>query len=86
MKDTWISFDHSIPPTKLDVLLYLEDGTQAVGYRTKEDEEYVVGGWECCHYCGGMSIVCAFNSEDKTANCKIATHWRHLPEKPMEKE
>jgi hypothetical protein len=79
--------DHPIP-TDRPSLIMLKDQSMHVGYPhgfriwdgerwdpDNKDWQWIVGGWECCHYCGGESAI-SMNGEGHT---KKAIFWMELP-------
>jgi hypothetical protein len=50
-------------------------------YYVEDCDQYKVGGWESCYYCGGSSNVSFF---EKDISTKKITHWMPLPDAPKE--
>lgn len=74
----WISVKDKIPNERCNFL-----GTNGeivfCAYWCDEINNYIVGGWESCCYCGGKNRV-FFSRNDHTK--KEITHWMPLPEPP----
>lgn len=81
----WISVKDKLPnPEIQSVLCIIEDGIQHTAHYCNDIEEWIVGGWENCYYCGGRSKVRFFRKGDATDKNRFefATHWMPLPEPP----
>lgn len=81
----WISVKESLPkPTDKSVHCLLENGTQHIAYYCSDIDEWIVGGWEDCYYCGGRSKVRFARKGDYSDSWRVefATHWMPLPEPP----
>lgn len=71
----WISVKDRLP--ECDNFLGTDGEVVFAAYWCRDAEQYKVGGWEICYYCGGASSV-SLLKKDYT-NKKI-THWMPLPE------
>jgi len=74
----WISIEKEQPKDKLPFL-----GTDGdiifAAYWCNDSEDYKVGGWEACWYCGGSSKI---KLKREYSYEVIVTHWMPLPKMP----
>lgn len=80
----WISVEDRLPTEELKAsgIRVLKNGIEHCAYWNHDAQKWCVGGWECCHYCGGTSVVTFFKNSlyPKT----IISHWMPLPNPPKD--
>ena len=71
----WISVKDRLPKSGSTVLVYCGDGGIHSARFCSDNDYGIVGGWECCGYCGGESRV---TTEDFKYHELQFTHWALL--------
>ena len=71
----WISVKEKLPENKIPFLGTDGDVVFAC-YWSDDCDEYKVGGWEGCNYCGGSSKI-SFTQKDY--HTKLISNWMPLP-------